>query len=66
MLDEILPVGMFSDDGDSWVVFCPHCGRVMGLEKGPVRGEQYQDGVCGGWLEVTHDAKRVTDLREGV
>jgi hypothetical protein len=24
-----------------------------------VRGEQFQDPVCGGWLEVSHDAKRV-------
>lgn len=63
-LNEILPVTKFSDDRDSWVVVCPHCKRVLGLEKGPIRGEQYRDRVCGGWLEVSFDAKKVARVAD--
>lgn len=63
--DEILDVDTFSKDDDgSWVVFCPHCKRAMGLEPGPIRGEQYKDPVCGGWLGVTFDAKRVANIHD--
>ena len=65
MTDEILTVDRYSrDDDGSWVVFCPHCKRPLGLEPGPVRGEQFQDRACGGWLEVAHDAKRVHNIHE--
>ncbi len=72
--DEILDVDTFSKDDDGcWAVFCPHCKRVMELEPGPVRGEQYKDPVCGeqyknpvcgGWLEVTFDAKCVANIHD--
>jgi len=60
MNDEILDVMQFAKCGDGdWLVICPHCGGPLGLEPGPVRGEQYQDKVCGGWLQVSFDAVRV-------
>jgi hypothetical protein len=56
--DEILTVSRVAKDSDgSWIVKCPHCKRVIGLEDGPIRGEQFQHRACGGWLEVSHDAK---------
>lgn len=64
MTDEILTVHQFAKDTDGeLVVRCPHCSRIMGVE-GPVRGEQYQDRLCGGWLEVSFDARRISDTEE--
>lgn len=55
--DEILIVEGYAVDGGEALARCPHCKRVIGLEL-PVLGEQFQDKVCGGWLEVSHAAKR--------
>lgn len=55
--DEILSVNEYAIDSGEALAKCPHCKRVIGLEL-PVLGEQYQDKVCGGWLEVSHEAKR--------
>ena len=55
--EEILDVHKYCREDDRTVcVKCPHCHRVLGLEPGPFKGEQYQDQVCGGWLEVSADA----------
>lgn len=60
MTDEILEVERYAkcDDGE-WLVICPHCGRPLGLESGPILGEQFQDLLCKGWLQVSYDAQRV-------
>lgn len=61
--DEILTVHRFCRDTDgARCVRCPHCGWVIGLERGPIRGEQFQHVArpdCQGWLEVSHDARLV-------
>ncbi|MDO8415263.1 MAG: hypothetical protein Q7S87_03510 [Agitococcus sp.] len=55
--DEILIVNEYAMDGGEALARCPHCKRVLGMEL-PVLGEQFQDKVCGGWLEVSHNARR--------
>ena len=57
--DLILDVTRMAKDGGEWHVRCPHCNRMLGLAEGPVRGEQFFDKVCGGWLQVTFDAKAI-------
>lgn len=68
MLDEILTVDRYCREDDRSVcVRCPHCGWVIGLERGPFKGEQYQhtlNSKCGGWLEVSHDARYVQTAEE--
>ena len=63
--DEILTVERYCREADSTPsVKCPHCGWVIGLERGPFKGEQYQhraNAKCGGWLEVSYDAKFVKE-----
>ncbi|CAE6821623.1 hypothetical protein R70006_06228 [Paraburkholderia domus] len=66
--DEILTVHRFSRDGADFVVRCPHCKDVIGIE-GPVRGSQYQHRYvgrpgagCRGWLDVSYDAKLVEEV----
>ena len=58
--DEIIDVHRYCREGDGAVcVKCPHCGWIIGLERGPFRGEQYQhkaNAQCGGWLEVSSTA----------
>jgi len=61
--DEILTVTRFSWDCDSYVVRCPHCNAVIGIEgrvPDHILGEQYQHRACGGWLEVGFNAREVT------
>jgi hypothetical protein len=76
--DLILTVHRVSRDGGDYVVKCPHCHTVIGVEgddMGEVRGEQYQHrrreyqgprGVrsvgCDGWLEISHDATFAREL----
>lgn len=63
--DEILSVKRFSWDGDSYVVRCAHCNKVIGIEgrvPSDVRGEQYKHPACGGWIEVDTRAKEVTEV----
>lgn len=63
--DEIKTVRRVGKDGGDYVVTCPHCRRIMGIEGddlSEIRGEQYQDKVCGGWLEVSQDAHFVRPL----
>jgi hypothetical protein len=63
--DEIRIVGRVSKDSEGYLVKCPHCERILGLAESrlsDIRGEQYQDRVCKGWLEVSYDAKFVPEL----
>lgn len=63
--DEIKTVSKVSKDGGDYVVRCPHCNDVMGIEGddlSEIQGEQYQHGRCGGWLEVDHGARFVREL----
>lgn len=66
--DEILLVRQVSRDTDrSYIVRCPHCSQVIGLEGDDldeIRGEQYQHKRCGGWLEVSGTAAFVRELPE--
>ena len=63
MTNEILEVSKFSDGGDSWDVCCPHCNRILGLDKSESpRGGQFHDKLCGGWLQVSEDAVRVKEV----
>lgn len=61
--DEIITVERYCREDDGEVcVRCPHCGWVIGLQRGPFLGEQYQHAAnpnCGGWLEVSSEARRV-------
>jgi hypothetical protein len=67
--DEIKTVNRFSWDGDSYVVRCPHCDQVIGIEgrvPHDILGEQYQHRTCGGWLQVSNGAREVrTVVSEG-
>ncbi|QGZ42680.1 hypothetical protein [Pseudoduganella flava] len=61
--DEILVVECFAREDGDWIARCPHCLRVVGMNgEEPVRGEQFQDRVCGGWFEVSSDASRLKRL----
>lgn len=64
-VNEIRDVTEVSRDTDGcYICQCPHCGRVMAIEgdrMSDIRGEQYQD-ICGGWLEVSRDARFVEEL----
>lgn len=66
--DEILLVRQVSRDTDrSYIVRCPHCSQVIGIEGDDldeIRGEQYQHKRCGGWLEVSETAAFVRELPE--
>ena len=79
MGDEILTVRIVSKDSDgSYVVQCPHCKQVIGVEGdwlSEIRGEQFQHKRreyqghsgpksigCDGWLEVSQDAHLVDEL----
>lgn len=61
--DEILIADYFARDGGDYITRCPHCKRVISMDGDePVRGEMFQDRFCGGWLEVSSDAKRLREL----
>lgn len=68
MSDEIKTVHRYCREDDGEVcVLCPHCGWIIGLERGPFKGEQYlhkSNRKCGGWLEVSHDARYVKTAEE--
>lgn len=60
--NEILTVHKVTKDGGDYTVMCPHCKSLIGLEGddlSEIRGEQFQHRACGGWLEVSHDARFV-------
>ncbi len=65
---EILPITNVFDDkeGNEFLVKCPHCDRVRGIEKdlrlSELGGEQYQDNLCHGWFEIAADATLVRDI----
>jgi len=64
--NEIKPVSTISKDGDAYVVKCPHCGAILGVEgedSSEVRGSQYQHKFCGGWFQVNYNAQFVKELR---
>lgn len=63
--DEILIVQHFAREDGDWIARCPHCLRVVVMNgEEPIRGETFQDRVCGGWLEVSSDALRLKALPE--
>ncbi|SEJ45863.1 hypothetical protein SAMN05216201_10948 [Pseudomonas linyingensis] len=66
--DEILLARQVSRDTDrSYIVRCPHCSQVIGVEGDDldeIRGEQYQHKGCGGWLEISDTAAYVPVLPE--
>lgn len=64
MTDEIKDVTQISREGADWICKCPHCHRIATLcDIGePVRGEQFQHKVCGGWFEVSSNVKIVREL----
>lgn len=67
--DEIKTVTLVSKDGGDYVVACPHCKDIIGIEGddlSEIRGEQYRRGRdhCGGWLEVSRSARYVKQLPE--
>jgi len=63
--DEIKTVHRVSRDAGDYVVSCPHCGRILGIEGqdlSEIQGEQYQHRACGGWFEVSERARFVREL----
>lgn len=63
MTDEILTVNRVSKDGGEYIVKCPHCDRIIGIEGddlSEIRGEQYHHRKCDGWLQVGFNAKKVS------
>ena len=59
--NEIKPVRRYMREGGSYLILCAHCKRTMYVE-GPVKGEDYQDRLCGGWSGITFDAQEVVQL----
>lgn len=62
---EILTVNTVSKDCGDYVVKCPHCHTILGVEGddlSEVRGEQYKHRACGGWLQVSHNARFIRNL----
>lgn len=59
MSTTILSVSSVFDDGDEWLYPCPRCGKIRGVPKegalANLRGEQYQDNLCGNWHELSMD-----------
>lgn len=65
MSDEILTVRTVSKDGGDYIVRCPHCKEIIGIQgddMSEIRGEQYQCR-CGGWLEVGRNAVFFKELK---
>jgi hypothetical protein len=76
--DLILTVRRVSKDGGGYVVKCPHCEFVIGIEGddlSEIRGEQFQhrrreypgpngprSSGCDGWLAVSRNAVFVREL----
>lgn len=63
--DEVKVVRRVSKDGGDYVVRCPHCRAVIGVEGedlSEIQGEQYQHRACGGWLMVDYGAHFVREL----
>lgn len=74
----ILTVNRVSKDGGDYVVKCPHCKSIIGVDGddlSEIRGEQYQhkrveyQGLrgmqsvgCDGWFEVGRSATFVREL----
>ena len=66
---EIKPVTKLMRDDGEFLLKCPHCGRIRGInddfEDGEeVYGEQYQDNLCDGWYEISHNAVMVNDVED--
>lgn len=65
--DEIKPVARFFKEGGEFLLKCPHCKAIRGInnEFGSINklsGEQYQDNLCNGWFEVNRNPIIVHDL----
>lgn len=59
--DEIIIVNKYFVDNGEVLVKCPHCERILGLQSGEFKGEQFFDKLCKGQLEVAYTAKRISD-----
>jgi hypothetical protein len=57
--DVILDITEYDRDDGDVIVKCPHCQRILRLQSGPFKGEEFQHRVCGGWLGVSYDARRM-------
>ncbi|KWE37432.1 hypothetical protein [Burkholderia territorii] len=64
--DEILVVKTYHRESNSNDIYvkCPHCDRLLELEAGDFKGEMFTDKVCGGTLEVSHNAYRTAFPQE--
>lgn len=60
--DEILDVSTYARVSGEILVKCPHCQTILVLEDGDFKGEQFTHKLCGGWFEVSHDAKNRLEL----
>lgn len=63
--NEIKNVVRVSRECGEYIVKCPHCGRIIGIEgedMSEIRGEQYQHRACGGWMQIDRDARFVREL----
>lgn len=63
--DEIKTVRLVTKDGGDYCIRCGHCKQLIAIggdDLSEVRGEQYQHRRCGGWNEVSSDARFVKEL----
>jgi hypothetical protein len=67
---EIRPVQELFDDKQSneFLFKCPHCNRIRGINKEAslrdLKGEQYQDNLCDGWMEISPEAVLIHDVEK--
>jgi hypothetical protein len=66
---EILPVDKVFKDSGEYLLTCPHCSRLRGIddEGGSIhrlKGEQYQDNLCDGWYSIADSVKVVGEVEE--
>lgn len=67
--DEILMVRKFFAENDEFLLKCPHCGRIRGIENetgdlDDLIGAQYEDNLCGGTYEVDDNPFLVRDVEK--
>lgn len=60
MSDEMITVKTLYREDENYLVRCPHCKiflNLLGDSPEDIRGEQYFDEGCAGWVEVAHNAR---------
>ena len=65
MTTEIKMIYKITKDAGYFLVKCPHCNQLVGIEGddvSEVRGGQYQHKTCSGWIEVSGSARYIRDL----